>query len=119
MKLKRPKVLPVDRLFRAFSDRTRLRILHMLKDREVCVCDITKVLDVPQPKVSRHLAYLRRSGLVLVRKQGLWSYYKLAPSKNGFHAKLLECLSCCFNEVPELRRDAELLCASKGPRCCG
>ena len=66
--------LPVDRLFRAVSDRTRLRILHLLQDGELCVCDLVSVLRVPQPTASRHLAYLRRAGLVQVRKDKSWSY---------------------------------------------
>ena len=56
---------PVDFMFRAFSDRTRLRILHLLRGGELCVCDLVEVLGVPQPKASRHLAYLRKAGLVL------------------------------------------------------
>lgn len=103
------KTSRVDKLFRAFSDRTRLRILHMLSSREVCVCDLTCVLGVPQPKVSRHLSYLRRAGLVQVRKEGLWCYYRLAAARNPFHQKLLECLGCCFQDVPELRKDAARL----------
>ncbi len=62
MKTKSPPA--TDLLFRAFADRTRLRILHMLANGELCVCDIVGVLEVPQPKTSRHLAYLRRAGLV-------------------------------------------------------
>lgn len=96
----------VNVMFRAFSDRTRLRILHLLRGGETCVCDLQAVLDVPQPKVSRHLAYLRKAGLVKVRKDGLWSYYMLAPARNVFHTKLLDCLSCCFKDVPELVDDA-------------
>jgi len=99
----------VDLMFRAFSDRTRLRILHMLLGGELCVCDIVAVLAVPQPKASRHLAYLRRAGLVLARKEGLWSYYSLATARGTFHKKLLDCLSCCFHEVPELAADAKRL----------
>jgi ArsR family transcriptional regulator len=72
---------------------------------------------VPQPKVSRHLAYLKRAGLVTSRKDGLWMYYKLAPAKNEFHRKLMDCLSCCFVEVPELERDAKRLVAEKS-KCC-
>jgi ArsR family transcriptional regulator len=105
-------------MFRAFSDRTRLRILHMLGSGEVCVCDLVSVLDVPQPKVSRHLSYLRRAGLVQVRKEGLWCYYTLSPSRNAFHAKLLECLTCCFKDVPEVRSDAARL-AEVRSQCCG
>lgn len=102
----RAPVSKVDTMFRAFGDRTRLRILHMLRGGELCVCDIVRVLRVPQPKVSRHLAYLRKAGLVTARKQGLWSYYELAPARDAFHAKLLECLGCCFGSVPELAKDA-------------
>src|SRR3990172_1629723 len=95
----------VDVMFRALSDRTRLRILHMLRGGELCVCDIVAVLGVPQPKASRHLAYLRRAGLVVSRKAGLWSYYRLTPARNMVHEKMLECLGCCFTDVPELAKD--------------
>jgi ArsR family transcriptional regulator len=98
-----------DRLFRAFSDRTRLRVLHLLRDGERCVCELVDALGVPQPKVSRHLAYLRRAGLVLARKQGLWSYYRLAPARDPFHRTLLDCLACCFGSAAELSRDAARL----------
>ena len=110
----------VDRMFRAFSDRTRLRILHLLTEGELCVCDLVAVLRVPQPRVSRHLAYLRRAGLVLARKDRLWSYYRLAPARNAFHRKLLDCLQCCFGEVPGLAADAKRLrSAGCGQHCCG
>jgi ArsR family transcriptional regulator, arsenate/arsenite/antimonite-responsive transcriptional repressor len=104
-------------MFRAFSDRTRLRILHMLRDGELCVCHIVDLLGVPQPKASRHLAYLRKAGLVKARKAGQWSYYRLAPPTNKFHRTLLDCLGCCFQEVPELARDAKNLARHKA--CCG
>jgi len=113
----------VDRIFRAFADRTRLRILHLLGGGELCVCDLVNVLAVPQPKVSRHLAYLRRARLVVARKEGLWIYYRLAPPSGNFHRKLLECLSCCFADVPELAKDAGRLDARgktsrKNGTCC-
>ena len=95
----------VDLMFRAFSDRTRLRILHVLRGGELCVGDIVDSLRVPQPRISRHLAYLRKANLVLVRKSGLWSRYSLAPARAVFHRKLLECLGKCFTEVPELQAD--------------
>jgi ArsR family transcriptional regulator, arsenate/arsenite/antimonite-responsive transcriptional repressor len=107
----------VDLMFRAFSDRTRLRILHLLRDGELCVCDLVDTLDVPQPKASRHLACLRKAGLVVVRKNGLWSYYSLAPARNAFHEKLLDCFATCFDDVPELAKDARRL-AARGKRCC-
>lgn len=105
----------VDAMFRALSDRTRLRILQMLRGGELCVCHIVDILAVPQPKASRHLAYLRKAGLVRVRKEGLWSYYRLAPAGNAFHAKLLDCLACCFGDVPELAHDAKKL--TKARKC--
>lgn len=95
----------VDLMFRAFSDRTRLRILCLLHEREVCVGDIVDVLEVPQPKISRHLAYLRKAGLATVRKVGLWCYYSLAPAQTAFHSKLLSCLNNCFSEVPQIQLD--------------
>jgi ArsR family transcriptional regulator, arsenate/arsenite/antimonite-responsive transcriptional repressor len=110
--------LPVDRLFRAFSDRTRLRILHLLSDGEVCVGDLVSVLRLPQPTVSRHLAYLRRSRLVTVRRQGAWSYYQLAEARTPFHAKLLDCLSTCFSDVPELARDAKRAAHHRATQPC-
>jgi ArsR family transcriptional regulator, arsenate/arsenite/antimonite-responsive transcriptional repressor len=116
MKSKAP---PVDLIFKAFSDPTRLRILRMLQEGELCVCDLVSVLGVPQPKVSRHLSYLRKSGLVRVRKEGLWCHYELAPAKNAFHGKILECLSCCFSDVPEMRRDAKCLTEKRQRSCCG
>jgi ArsR family transcriptional regulator len=99
-------VAAADSMFRAFSDRTRLRILHVLQGGELCVGDIVEILQAPQPRISRHLAYLRAAKLVVVRKSGLWSHYRLAPAKTPFHKKLLECLAKCFVEVPELQADA-------------
>lgn len=95
----------VDKLFRAFADHTRLRILNVLRDGELCVGDLVEILGVPQPTVSRHLTQLRESGLVRTRKQGLWSFYSLAEPEGRFHDRLLGCLACCFEEVPELAED--------------
>ena len=106
----------VDVVFRAFSDRTRLRILNLLRGRkELCVCDLIRVLDLPQAKVSRHLATLRRAELVDTRREGQWVYYRLRKADGAFHAKMLDCLKCCLAEVPELRADRERL-ADGG--CC-
>lgn len=109
----------VDTAFRAFSDVTRLRILHLLLDGEMCVGDLVTTIRTAQPTVSQHLAYLRQAGLVVRRRQGLWSLYSLAPAQSTFHRKLFECLRHCFSEVPELqadRRRAERLPTSA--RCC-
>ena len=114
-----PCVTTTDSMFRAFSDRTRLRILHVLQGGELCVGDIVEVLQAPQPRISRHLAYLRKAKLVTVRKSGLWSHYRLAPAKTPFHKKLLECLAKCFSEVPELLADtARAAKLRKSGGCC-
>jgi ArsR family transcriptional regulator len=108
----------VDLIFRAFSDRTRLRILHLLQGGEMCVGDLVSVLKLEQPSVSRHLAYLRKAGLVVVRKAKMWSYYSLAPAEVPFHQKLLECLACCFAEVPQLRKDQQRARRVRGSGGC-
>jgi ArsR family transcriptional regulator, arsenate/arsenite/antimonite-responsive transcriptional repressor len=97
----------VDHMFRAFSDPTRLRILHLIRDGEVCVCDLVDVLRLPQPTVSRHLSYLRKAGLVSTREERSWNFYTLTPARTTFHRKLLDCLGACFNDVPELSADSE------------
>ena len=97
----------VNKMFRAFSDPIRLRLLHLLLvEKQMCVGDLVAVLRVPQPTASRHLSYLRRSGLVSTRKTGLWTYYSLLPARNRFHRELLKCLGSCFQDVPELSKDA-------------
>ena len=95
----------VDLMFRAVADLTRLRILCLLHRRELCVGDIVDILQVAQPKTSRHLAHLRKAGLVNVRKSGLWSYYFLSPAKTDFHEKLLLCLDNCIPEIPQIQSD--------------
>ena len=109
----------VDLMFRAFSDRTRLRILSLLRMREVCVGDIVEILQVPQPRISRHLAYLRKAELVKVRKAGIWSYYSLASAQTVFHKKLLSCMANCFSEVPQIQEDqARAAEIKKSGGCC-
>ena len=108
-----------DLKFRAVSDRTRLRILHLLLGGELCVCDLVDIIQVPQPTASRHLAYLRKAGLVVTQKKGLWTHYSLAPAKTALHQHLLRCLAACFPEMRELRRDkARLAKWKRSGRCC-
>ncbi|MFA5975157.1 MAG: metalloregulator ArsR/SmtB family transcription factor [Elusimicrobiota bacterium] len=99
------KATQPDRMFKAFADETRLRILHLLTHGELCVCDLLKTLRLPQSKVSRHLAYLRRAGLVRDRKEGLWKHYSLCEPQNAFHRGILGCLRGCSEEVKVLGRD--------------
>jgi ArsR family transcriptional regulator len=80
------------RLFKACSDPVRLRLLNLLGGREVCVCHLHEALALPQPTVSRHLAYLRKVGLVTPRKEGLWVHYRLSRPAAEFHRKLIECV---------------------------
>ena len=97
----------IDRVFRAFSDGTRLRILSLLQRREMCVGDLVEVLEVSQPTISRHLAYLRESGLVAVRRQGLWSFYSLREPDGKLHKRLVGSLGDCLDEVAELQLDMD------------
>ena len=75
-------------LFKAFADETRVRILHLLAQDEQCVCELQATLQLPQPTISRHLAYLRRMGLVVERKEGKWVIYALAPARDTLHQSL-------------------------------
>ncbi len=79
-------------LFRGFADPTRLRLLNLLAVGELCVCDLVEILSLPQPLVSRHLTYLRRAGLVDVRRVGRFAYHRLATPRGPVHEGLLALL---------------------------
>lgn len=99
-------------LFGAFANPTRLRILNLLQEqKEVCVCDLCEVLGEAQPKVSRHLATLRGSGLVEVRRDGKWMFYSLAQAPTPLHRTLLRCVRSCLGDLPELSEDRDRLAA--------
>lgn len=101
-------------LFKAVADPVRLRLLHLLRAGEVCVCHLHEALDLPQSTVSRHLAYLRKRGLVIGRKQGLWVYYRLAKPTGALHRRLLGCVAaCCGSDWAE--REEERLASRQ---CC-
>src|ERR1700758_5176726 len=72
------KGLDFERFFQALADHTRLRLLNLIGNQEICVCYFVEVLDQPQPKISRHLAYLRRAGIVTARREGKWMHSRLA-----------------------------------------
>jgi ArsR family transcriptional regulator len=109
--------LSVERVFRALADSTRVRILHLLRGEALCVGDLVTVLDVPQPTASRHLAYLRKSGLVLDERRGQWSFYKLAPPLSGFHERVLDTLRAA--ESKQTRADeAALRALRRTGGCC-
>ncbi|MCC9606540.1 metalloregulator ArsR/SmtB family transcription factor [Blastopirellula sp. JC732] len=114
-----PQTLNPELAFRALSDPTRLRILHLLRKGELCVCDLVNVLDVPQPTASRHLAYLKKSGLVAARKEGLWQYYRLIPPVSKFHKSLLKCVADSVELSPQLQADQDYLSSCGQGDCCG
>lgn len=85
----RRRPFPIERLFQALADNTRLRLLNLMGDQEICVCYLVEILGQPQPKISRHLAYLRNAGLVEARRDGKWMHYRLAAPAGGGAARLL------------------------------
>jgi ArsR family transcriptional regulator, arsenate/arsenite/antimonite-responsive transcriptional repressor len=104
----------LDLLFRALADPTRLRLLNLTADREICVCYFVEILKLSQPKVSRHLAYLRRAGIVASRREGKWMHYRLTmPSDKAAAAILQETLKH-LNVAPEMRKDVSRLDSA----CC-
>jgi ArsR family transcriptional regulator, arsenate/arsenite/antimonite-responsive transcriptional repressor len=109
-------LLDMERLFQALGDATRLRILGLLLTGEVCVCHIHESLRISQPKASRHLAYLRRAGLVHTRREGLWVYYRLADSGDAITATVREAVAHALGHITGVRRDADRLQKKTG--CC-
>jgi len=94
-------------LFQALADRTRLRLLNLMSGGEVCVCYFVELLDEPQPKISRHLAYLRRAGLVAARREGKWMHYRLTTPADSQQARVLDCALAAASEDRQLQRDRE------------
>lgn len=110
--------IPAAKLFRAFADPTRLRILCLLRTGELCVCDLVAVLGLPQPTVSRHLAYLRGARLVSSRRSGTWAYYRLAPTNGALQRKLLGCLETVGEMGGIHAADARRLAVCNRQGCC-
>jgi ArsR family transcriptional regulator, arsenate/arsenite/antimonite-responsive transcriptional repressor len=80
----------MERFFQALGDNTRLRLLNLMGDQEICVCYFVEILDQPQPKISRHLAYLRSAGIVAARREGKWMHYRVVMPTNAGAAQLLQ-----------------------------
>ena len=94
----------IARFHAALADETRLRLLRLMEPGEICVCHLQSILDTNQPKISRHLAYLKRAGLVEGRKEGKWTHYrlrKLEPEMDKILARTLACLG----REPQVRKD--------------
>jgi ArsR family transcriptional regulator, arsenate/arsenite/antimonite-responsive transcriptional repressor len=104
----------LDVLFRALADSTRLRLLNLIADREICVCYFVEILNISQPKVSRHLAYLRRAGIVASRREGKWMHYRLMTPKDQAAASILGETLKHLKQKPEMQKDISRLSAA----CC-
>jgi len=104
--------------FKALSDETRLRIMMLLTQGELCVCDLMFVLDEPQSKVSRHLAYLKHSGLTNSKRAGVWMHYCLKEPVDDVHRAQLDFLKGQLSHLPQFRMDREKLLALKKQGGC-
>ena len=102
------------RIFAALSDRTRLRLLNLMREREVCVCYFVDILGQSQPKISRHLAYLRRTGIVSARREGKWMHYRIAHPADAAANAVLHATLQSFEADKEMRADRTKLAKA----CC-
>ena len=92
-------------LFKALADRTRLRLLNLMGADEVCVCFFVEVLGTNQPKISRHLAYMRRAGVVAARRDGKWMHYRVVTPADPHAARVLEEVRAWLAEDREMQQD--------------
>jgi ArsR family transcriptional regulator len=99
----------IEDLFKALADRTRLRLISLLGDSEVCVCFLVAILKISQPKISRHLAYLRRAKIVAARRDGKWMHYRLTEPPDEHAARIFREVRLSLSEHPEFQRDREKL----------
>lgn len=108
----------LEKFFSALADRTRLRLLNLMREDEVCVCFFVEVLQTNQPKISRHLAYLRNAGVVATRKDGKWMHYRILEPSDPHARKVLNEVMTWIAEDREMQRDRERLvkvCCSPQP----
>jgi ArsR family transcriptional regulator, arsenate/arsenite/antimonite-responsive transcriptional repressor len=106
-----PELTDLDALFRGFADPSRIRILNLLVAGEMCVCDVVEILELPQPTVSRHLAYLRGAGLVAVTRESSFAHYRLTEPANRVHQNLINCVRGCFTGIRSLDTERRLAIA--------
>lgn len=97
--------MSLELLFKALADNTRLRLVHLLGDDELCVCSCVEVLGTNQPKISRHLAYLRRAGLVAARRDGKWTHYRLTQPSDAHMARIFSELRAKLANDPQMQND--------------
>lgn len=108
------KAFSIERFFQALGDSTRLRLLNLMGDQEICVCYFVEILDQPQPKISRHLAYLRSAGIVAARREGKWMHYRIVMPPNIGAAQVLQQTLAWLREERAMQADRTRL--SKA--CC-
>ena len=98
-----------EQFFRALADRTRLRLLNLMRGDEVCVCFLVEILKTNQPKISRHLAYLRRAGVVAARREGQWMHYHIVDPPDEEATKVLKETMTWLAADAEMQRDRDRL----------
>lgn len=108
---------PLIQIYRCLCDETRLRIVHLLSRGPLCVCHFQEVLQVPQVAISKHLAYLRKHGLVASRRHEQWMIYALPPQPSKELDLQLACLQDCVQTHPIFRQDLKRLAGIKS-ECC-
>lgn len=116
---KKEKTFDMERFFVALSDRTRLRLLNLMGEDEVCVCFFVEVLGEGQPKISRHLAYLRRAGIVGARREGKWMHYRITSPPYTYAARIFNEVLTWLKEDKAMQRDriqlVKVCCAACPP----
>jgi ArsR family transcriptional regulator len=105
----KPKAFDKELFFRALADRTRLRLINILGADEVCVCFFVEILKTNQPKISRHLAYLRRAGIVDARREGQWMHYRINIPSDPDAERILNGVIAWLANDPEMQRDRQRL----------
>jgi ArsR family transcriptional regulator len=110
----RQKSFNIERFFQALGDNTRLRLLNLMGDQEICVCYFVEILGQPQPKISRHLAYLRSAGIVKARREGKWMHYRIVMPSNEGAAKVLREILDWLKEEKTMQTDRAKLTKA----CC-
>jgi ArsR family transcriptional regulator len=101
--------------YTALADRTRRRILNLIREQEICVCFLTEVLEISQPKISRHLAYLRNADIVSARRDGKWMYYSIVEPEDFHAAQILHGTLEWLKSQERMQKDYErltLICSS-------
>lgn len=97
----------------ALADKTRLRLLNLMREDEICVCFFSEVLEESQPKISRHLAYLRNAGIVEARRDGKWMHYRIIKPENPFAAQVLEDTLRWLDSQAEMQKDYQKLAVAR------